>query len=79
MDIGIVSMRYAKALIDYAYNSGKEDIMYREFSTLAHSLETYPELREALLNPILSTEDSSCLSVQQPVVNNRQAKSSNAL
>ena len=30
MDIGIVSMRYAKALIDYAYNSGKEDIMYRD-------------------------------------------------
>ena len=44
-------MRYAKALIDYAYNSGKEDVLYREFSTLAHSFEKHPELCEALLNP----------------------------
>lgn len=57
MDIGIVSMRYAKALIDYAYNSGKEDVMYREFSTLARSFEKHPELRAALLSPILSADD----------------------
>ncbi len=50
-------MRYAKALIDYAYNSGKEDVMYREFSTLARSFEKHPELRAALLNPILSADD----------------------
>lgn len=61
MDIGIVSMRYAKALIDYAYNSGKEDVLYREFSTLAHSFEKHPELREALLNPILSAKDKFAL------------------
>lgn len=61
MDIGIVSMRYAKALIDYAYNSVKEDVMYREFSTLAHSFEKHPELREALLNPILSAKDKFAL------------------
>lgn len=61
MDIGIVSMRYAKALIDYAYNSGKEDVMYREFSTLTRSLEAHSELRESLLNPILSTEDKFTL------------------
>ena len=57
MDIGIVSMRYAKTLIAYAYNTGKEDVLYREFSTLASSFGKHPELRAALLNPILSADD----------------------
>ena len=50
-------MRYAKALIAYAYNTGKEDVLYREFSTLASSFGKHPELRAALLNPILSADD----------------------
>lgn len=71
MDIGIVSMRYAKALIDYACKSGKEDVLYKEFSTLIHSFEKHPELRTALQNPVLSATDKFSLvcmaaSGQQP-------------
>ena len=31
MDIGIVSMRYAKALMEYAKSMGAEDTLYKEF------------------------------------------------
>lgn len=32
MDIGIVSMRYAKALMEYAKSMGAEDTLYKEFT-----------------------------------------------
>lgn len=57
MDIGIVSMRYAKALIDYAKEKGTEDEVYKEFSRLAKSFSKYPELRGALENPILPRKE----------------------
>lgn len=57
MDIGIVSMRYAKALIEYACIAKKEDVLYKEICTLIHSFEKHPELREVLMNPILPNEE----------------------
>ena len=44
MDIGIVSTRYAKALLGYAQGAGKEDIVYEELKNLTHNLESHPEL-----------------------------------
>ena len=38
MDIGIVSMRYAKALIEYAKDTGAEDRVYHELRMLELSL-----------------------------------------
>lgn len=52
MDIGIVSMRYAKALIEYAKGTGTEDRVYRELRMLERSFRKHPDLREALDNPI---------------------------
>lgn len=46
-------MRYAKALIDYAYSTGKEDVLYRECSTLSRSFTKHPELRQVLMNPVV--------------------------
>lgn len=57
MDIGIVSMRYAKALMAYARSTDTEDTLYKECSTLAQSFASHPELRTALANPIASSED----------------------
>ena len=37
MDIGIVSMRYAKALMEYAKSMGAEDTLYKEFCMLDRS------------------------------------------
>ena len=53
MDIGIVSMRYAKALIEYVKGTGAEDCVYHELRMLERSFRKHPDLREALDNPIL--------------------------
>ena len=57
MDIGIVSMRYAKALLEYAKSigAGAEETLYREFRMLDRSFRKHPDLRIALENPILTT------------------------
>lgn len=54
MDIGIVSMRYAKALMEYAKSMGAEDTLYKEFCMLDRSFRKHPDLRMALENPILT-------------------------
>ena len=41
MDIGIVSMRYAKALMEYAKSTGTEDRLYTEMRTLSRSFEKH--------------------------------------
>ena len=61
MDIGIISMRYAKALIEYAQSTNKEDILYKEIRMLERSFRLHPDLRAALDNPILSIEEKLSL------------------
>lgn len=61
MEVGILSMRYARALIEYAQEKGTEDRLYQEFITLSDSFSTHPMLRDALDNPIISTEDKFLL------------------
>lgn len=61
MDIGIVSMRYAKALIGYAKDTKSEELLYDEMRTLERSFRKHPELRKALENPILSTREKFSL------------------
>ena len=48
MDIGIVSMRYAKALMEYAKSTGTEDRLYTEMRTLSRSFEKHSDLRAEL-------------------------------
>lgn len=61
MEVGILSMRYAKALIEYAQEQGTEDRLYQEFVTLSNSFREQPALRNALDNPIVSGEDKLLL------------------
>ncbi len=42
MEVGVLSMRYAKAMIDYAQEKGVEDRLYNEFFTLSHSFRVQP-------------------------------------
>lgn len=70
MDIGIVSMRYAKALMDYAKSTGKEEILYKEFHMLSRSLEKHPDLRMALENPILTIREKFSLICTAAVASN---------
>lgn len=57
MDIGVISMRYARALIAYATEQGVEDTLYEEFSRLTYSYYEHPELKEVLSNPILPRQE----------------------
>ena len=61
MDIGIVSMRYAKALMEYVKSTGAEDSMYAEMRMLTLSFKKHPDLREALDNPILTIREKFAL------------------
>lgn len=74
MDIGIVSMRYAKALIEYAQGTGAEDRLYKEMRMLERSLRKYPDLREALVNPILTIREKFSLIHTAAVGNGEESR-----
>lgn len=61
MDIGIISMRYAKALMSFAKEKGTEDVLYKQCSVLAKSFSTCPDLRPALENPLLPAKEKYAL------------------
>ena len=46
MEVGILSMRYAKAMIEYAQEKGVEDKLYQEFLTLSYCFCAQPGLRD---------------------------------
>lgn len=61
MDIGVVSMRYAKALIEYAKENRAEDTLYKEMKMLSRNLSAFPNLKEALSNPVLNIREKYSL------------------
>ncbi len=61
MDIGIISMRYAKALLQYACEGGKEESIYKQMRTLSDNFSALPALRIALDNPVLPCEEKFSL------------------
>lgn len=61
MNVGIISMRYAKALMGYAQDNKVEDKIYQETSMLANSFATHPELRSTLDNPMLGEKEKLTL------------------
>ena len=52
MNTGVVSMRYAKALLAYAKAQKVEDRVYEEVKTLAGHYVSLPDLRRAIENPV---------------------------
>lgn len=57
MDIGTISSRYANALFSLAKEKGLETRVYDDMKMLADSFSLEPELRVALGNPIIPTEE----------------------
>lgn len=53
MNTGVVSRRFAKALLAYAKGEGLEDKVYKEVKTLAVHFAEVPALRRAVENPVL--------------------------
>lgn len=57
MEVGIISMRYAKALIAYAEEREAEDKLYKELVTLVHSFQTVKGFTAAIDNPVLDANE----------------------
>ena len=56
MDIGVISVRYARALLKSATDAKIEDAVYTEMQTLAKSYAEVPLLRQTIDNPMLSKD-----------------------
>jgi F-type H+-transporting ATPase subunit delta len=63
MDIGVISVRYARALLKSATDANLEDKVYQEMITLAKSYGDVPQLRKTIDNPMLSKEKKEALLV----------------
>ena len=63
MDIGVISVRYARALLKAATAQKLEDTVYQEMMTVAKSYEEVPQLRQTIDNPMLSNNKKESLLV----------------
>lgn len=63
MDIGVISVRYARALLKAAIDGKKEDEVYKDMLTLAKSYIDVPRLRSTIDNPMLPKDKKRELMV----------------
>ena len=54
MKVGRASIRYAKALLEFAIENQNEKAILGEMQNILSIMEYFPELNEALNRPILS-------------------------
>ena len=57
MNVGMISKRYAKALLEFAKENKVEDKVFSEMKELARSFANEPRLRKAMDNPTLNSKD----------------------
>ena len=63
MDIGVISVRYARALLKSAVQTKCDDQVYSDMATLAKSFVDVPQLRTTINNPTISQESKRQLFV----------------
>jgi ATP synthase, F1 delta subunit len=56
MDIGVISVRYARALLKSATDAKIEADVYKEMQTMAKTYTEVPQLRQTIDNPMLSKD-----------------------
>ena len=61
MDIGVVSVRYARALLKSATGQKLDDAVYQDMQTLAQSYVEVPQLRFTIDNPMLAKDNKKVL------------------
>lgn len=61
MNIGIISTRYARALLNHALERGTEDAVYDSVLRLSKSFREVPELESALLSPATQIKEKLTL------------------
>ena len=63
MDIGVISTRYARALLKSATDSKLDETVYQEMLTVAKSYIDVPALRQTIDNPMLSKDKKEALLI----------------
>ena len=63
MDIGVISVRYARALLKSATDAKVEDVVHQEMQLLAKSYVEVTQLRQTIDNPMLSKDKKELLLV----------------
>lgn len=69
MNVGVISTRYAKAMLAYSMEHGAEDAIYANMLQLMYTLHEIRELPTVLQDPMLSVEDRValiCDAVEDP-------------
>jgi F-type H+-transporting ATPase subunit delta len=61
MDIGVISVRYARALLKCSTELKVDDQVYQEMQSLAESYLAVPELRRTIENPMIAREKKAAL------------------
>jgi F-type H+-transporting ATPase subunit delta len=61
MNNGLISKRYAKALLEFAAARGEDKSLYESMGLLAESIAATPRLRETLQSPVASDGDKEQL------------------
>ena len=63
MEIGVISVRYARALLKYSIEAGLEQEVYKDMSFLAESYARVSQLKSTMKNPMLSNDQKESLIV----------------
>lgn len=61
MDLGVISVRYARALLKYSLEEKLQTTVYQEMMTLAESYIQVPQLRRTIDNPMIPAEKKAAL------------------
>lgn len=64
MEYGILSTRYARALLDFAQSKGAESVVYQQMRALTTQWREVPQLQEVLNDPLVQEEVKLHLLVQ---------------
>lgn len=57
MDLGVISVRYARALLKSAVQTKCDEQVYEDMTTMAQVYVEVPQFRKTISNPMLSVED----------------------
>lgn len=57
MNSGMISVRYARALFEYALENKADEVVFAEMKNITAAYEQNPKLHKALENPVLNYDD----------------------
>lgn len=61
MDLGVISVRYARALLKSALRLKQDSTVYEEMQSLSESFLQLPQLRQTITNPMLDNKNKLSL------------------